>query len=376
MFMFTIYDRQMIYSYFKAYAFCLISLMGLFIVVDLFLNLDDLMSHRQDTGDFLQFIGTLYGYKSFQIFDRLCEAIVLLAGMFTVAWMQRNNELVPLLSAGISTRRAVQPVLLCAFVMMGLVAINQEFALPRIDTFMVENKGNWDGSKKADVKGDFDMRGIHISGRWAVKKESLVIEFTAIIPRQVCGTPVTLYADEAVYIPEREGDRRSGGWLLKNATVHGSVDWATQDDDILKSVGDGNYFLRTTDVTIETVTRVKNWQNYLSTWSLLEEMSRPNSSQHARLAVAFHMRMTRPVVGIILVLLGLSVILRDQNRNIFISAGMCLGLTVIFFATVFGCQYLGTSEETRSLIGPALAAWLPVIIFGPLSLVMYDAVHT
>ena len=174
MFMFTIYDRQMIYAYFKAYAFCLISLMGLFVVVDLFLNLDDLMSHQKNTGDFLRFVGVLYGYKSFQIFDRLCEAIVLLAGMFTVAWMQRNNELVPLLSAGVSTRRAVQPVLLCAFVMMGLVAINQEFALPKIDIFMVENKGNWDGAKEAEVKGDYDMRGIHISGRTAIKKEGLL----------------------------------------------------------------------------------------------------------------------------------------------------------------------------------------------------------
>ena len=372
MFMFTIYDRQMIFSYFKAYAFSLISLMGLFIVVDLFLNLDDLMSHRRDTGDFLQFVGMLYGYKSFQIFDRLCEAIVLLAGMFTVAWMQRNNELIPLLSAGVSARRAVRPVLLCAFVMMGLVAVNQELALPNIDVFMLENKGNWDGAKEAEVKGDYDMRGIHISGRSAVKKDSLVNDFIAIIPRHVCGTPVTLQAREGVYIAEREGDRRSGGWLLKQTVVHGSIDWAQQDDDILKSLGDGSYFLRTSDVTMDTVTRVKNWQNYLSTWNLLVEMERPNSSQHAQLAVAFHMRMTRPFVGIILVLLGLSVILRDQNRNIFISAGMCLGLSTLFFTSIFACQYLGTNE----IISAAFAAWLPVIIFGPLAFVMYDAVHT
>jgi lipopolysaccharide export system permease protein len=38
-----------------------------------------------------------YGIKTMQIFDRLCEAIVLLAAMFTVAWMQRSNELAPLL---------------------------------------------------------------------------------------------------------------------------------------------------------------------------------------------------------------------------------------------------------------------------------------
>ena len=52
--------------------------------------------------------------------------------MFTVAWMQRNNEQVPLLSAGVSTRRIVLPVLLCAFFMLGLTVLNQELLIPRI----------------------------------------------------------------------------------------------------------------------------------------------------------------------------------------------------------------------------------------------------
>src|SRR5262245_54517858 len=116
--MFTILDRQMIFNYFKAYIFCLVSLLGLFVVVDLFMNLEDFTANRKSFADVGKFVGVYYGYKSFQIFDRLCESVILLAGMFTVAWMQRNNELVPLLSAGVSTRRVVQPVLICASLMM------------------------------------------------------------------------------------------------------------------------------------------------------------------------------------------------------------------------------------------------------------------
>src|SRR5436190_21420082 len=105
-------DRQMILSYLKAYLICLVSLLGLFIVVDLFMNLDDFFQTQKGLRAALEHISKYYGYKSTQIFDRLCEAIVLLAAMFTVAWMQRNNELLPLLSAGVSTRRVVQPVLI------------------------------------------------------------------------------------------------------------------------------------------------------------------------------------------------------------------------------------------------------------------------
>src|SRR5579872_6958279 len=123
-------DRQMIRGYFKSYIVCLTSLLSLYVVVDLFTNLDDFTGHNTTLWAALLRIMTYYGYKVSQIFDRLCEAIVLLAAMFTVAWMQRNNEQVPLLSAGISTRRIVIPVLACAWLMLSLTVVNQEVVIP------------------------------------------------------------------------------------------------------------------------------------------------------------------------------------------------------------------------------------------------------
>jgi lipopolysaccharide export system permease protein len=90
------------------------------------------------------------------------------------------------------------------------------------------------------------------------------------------------------------------------------------------------------------------------------------------MAVLFHMRFTRPIMGFILVLWGLGVILRDQNRNVFISAGMCVVLCGVFFAALFVCKSLGDNEY----VSPALAAWMPVICFGPFAVVGFDAVHT
>jgi lipopolysaccharide export system permease protein len=72
------------------------------------------------------------------------------------------------------------------------------------------------------------------------------------------------------------------------------------------------------------------------------------------------------------VFMGLSVILRDQNRNVFINVAQCLLLCVGFFLCSFACRYLGDS----GVFAPMVAAWLPVLVFGPLSFVMFDAVHT
>src|SRR3954453_20327185 len=151
--MLGLFDRQMIYGYVKSYVVCLVSLMGLFIVVDLFTNLDDFTHQNRGLDEGMRYIWLYYANMTPRIFDRLCEAIILLAAMFTVAMMQRNNELLPLLSAGVSTRRAVAAGLLSACAMLGLSVGDQELLLPRVNMVLVENRTNLDGEKDVEIKG-------------------------------------------------------------------------------------------------------------------------------------------------------------------------------------------------------------------------------
>src|SRR5205085_5391982 len=139
-------DRLLTRSYVKAYVICLVSMLGLYIVVDLFMNLEDFAENQNGLLPVLLRIGQYYGIRVTQIFDRLCEAIVLLAAMFTVAWIQRCNEQMPLLSAGISTRRIVLPVLLCAWAMLSLAVLNQELVIPRIASKLQFDKDDPTGS--------------------------------------------------------------------------------------------------------------------------------------------------------------------------------------------------------------------------------------
>src|SRR5688572_27549771 len=132
-------DRLLFVSFVRAYLICLVSLLSLYVVVDLFTNLEDFATQTRGLRETLAYVGRYYGYKLAQIYDRLCEAIVLLAATFTVAWVQRNNELLPLLSAGVSTRRVIRPVLTGAVVMIGLGVANQELLIPRIaDTLLAD----------------------------------------------------------------------------------------------------------------------------------------------------------------------------------------------------------------------------------------------
>jgi lipopolysaccharide export system permease protein len=90
------------------------------------------------------------------------------------------------------------------------------------------------------------------------------------------------------------------------------------------------------------------------------------------MAVLFHIRLTRPLLGFLLVLMGLSVILRDTTRNVIVSAGSCLVICAGFFIVHYTCKMMGEYDY----ISPPLAAWIPVLIFGPFSIVLFDSIQT
>lgn len=368
--MLTLLDRSLIRSYLKSFLICVVSLISLYIVVDLFTNLDEFTQGRKGFGPIVHDIAVYYGYKALQVFDQLCEGILLVAAMFTVAWVQRNNELLPVLSAGVSTRRMLRPVFVSALAMQALAVGNQEFVLPNVDNFVLENRRDMEGKKDVPVTGQFDNDKSFVTGRQANRSEHVVREFLCIIPEKGGHDSFTrIEAKEAKYLPPGE-KFENGVWLLT-----GTKPLEFEKDELpssLEMIVPGKFFLRTIDVDFETLIRQRNWWVFTSTPRLYQEIDKPGNSKMASLAVLFHGRLTRPILGMILIFVGLSVILRDQNRNVFISAGMCLMLFAAFFIVNFFCRHLGDHEY----VSPALSAWLPVFIFGPLSFVMFDAIHT
>ena len=366
----NILDRLLIRGYLKAYIVCLVSLLSLYIVVDLFTNVDDFAEHHQGLAPILKQIGIYYGYKTSQIFDRLSEAIVLLAAMFTVAMMQRNNELIPLLSAGVSTQRVVRPVLISACAMLGLTSLNQELVIPRIGSFLFNSREDPEGEKDLEVHFAIDSNDIHATGERASRRDRVIKQFSLLFPDTMAGDAPHLVAEAAYYYPPGEGPCGGGGWLLTRTTPPDLEGW--NNPAVLEFLDVGKYFWHTQEVNFDVLTRSRTWFVYASTARLLDELNRPDASRLPAMAVLFHMRLTRPILGLLLVFMGLSVILRDQNRNVFISTGLCLVLCAVFFGACFTCKHLGDNEY----LSPALAAWLPVLGFGPLAFVLFDAIHT
>lgn len=366
--MITTLDRMFLISFFRSYLIVWTSLISLYVVIDLFTNLDTFGKAGGGLKGVVQHILSYYGYQISLIFDRLAEAITLLAAMFTVAWMQRNNELLPQLSAGIPTRRVLRPVLLGAAITLSFGPLNQEFVIPQIAAQLMVSKDDPEGAKAQILMGAYDPTGVHIEGMAGIQKDRKVLKFFATFPESSPSGMVHMMAEEALYFPPGEGEY-TGGWLL-NKTSPETLD--RPGPPYLKMIDPGRFFLQTKDVDYTVVSRGATWFLYAPTPKLREMLSRADPRRQAKVAVLFHRRITRPIIGSLLVLLGLSVILQNPNRHVFISAGLCLGFSVGFYVCDLGCKYLGDNNY----VTPPLAAWLPVLFYGPVTLVSFDSIHT
>lgn len=367
----SILDRMMFASFLRAYFICLVSTLSLYIVVDLFTNIDDFFRADRTTTQVISHILTYYGIRAIQYYDRLCEAISLLAAMFTVAWTQRSNELIPMLSAGVSIHRVLRPIFIGAAMMLAVGLVNQEWVIPQLGNYLASDRDDPDGAKDLQVQGCYDPNKIFIDGFRANRRSLSVEKLYITLPETPRSRMAHISAESAQYIPPMPDVSRSGGWLLSGAYPP-ELPENSYDPALIEIIDEGKYFVWVREANFDRVTQGVKTQNYASTATLFELMQRTDVGRMNQLAVMFHMRLTRPIVGLLLVILGLSIILRDQTRHVFISAGLCLGMVAIFFGVVFGAKSLGTGDY----LSPALAAWLPVLIFGPLSLVFYDAIHT
>ena len=88
--------------------------------------------------------------------------------------------------------------------------------------------------------------------------------------------------------------------------------------------------------------------------------------------MAIHSRVLQPLMDTTLLMLGLPLMFSRSNRNIFISIGLCVCVAVVFSLAVLACRSLGGVH----MLNPALAAWLPLMVFGPVAVGMSQTLWT
>src|SRR3954471_6202889 len=127
-----ILDRYILVSFIKNYLISFMVLIGLYIVLDMVFNFDELAEVQNRSGSggiesavtLLKGIVDYYFYQCFLIFGHLSGIIPLVAAAFTLIRMQRFNEMTASLAAGVPLLRTSMPIILAAVFMQVLLVVD------------------------------------------------------------------------------------------------------------------------------------------------------------------------------------------------------------------------------------------------------------
>ncbi len=364
-----IIDRYLLRQFIKAFMVCFVSLTGLYIVFDAFTNLEEFIRCGQKAGGFWPLLFSFYGYQSIMFFDRIGPLLTLVAAMFTVSWIQRNNEMVALMAAGITKIRVVAPVIVASILLALLAVANRELVIPRFRDELARRPQDILGDvgqemqHRYDYETDILLRGEHtFIDRQRIEKPHF------LLPRELRTYTKQLAAKDAFYMPP-EGDR-PGGYLLDqveqptNLPTRSSLYQAKRPVVIMPKDASwlkANQCFVVSNVTFEQLTGGRSFREFSSTSQLVTGLGNPSLGFGASVRTAIHVRLVKPLMDVTLLFLGLPLVVSRENRNVFVAIAACMGVTTLFMLVTIGCQHLGSS----ALIRADLAAWLPLILFIP-----------
>ncbi len=97
----NIIDRYLLRQFLQNFVICFVSLMGVYVIFDVFTNLEAFMGIAKGVA-LMKVLAAFYGIRSLAFFDRFSALLVLMSAMFTMAWIQRHHEMTALMAAGIA----------------------------------------------------------------------------------------------------------------------------------------------------------------------------------------------------------------------------------------------------------------------------------
>jgi lipopolysaccharide export system permease protein len=364
-----IIDYYLLRQFLKTFLICFLSLMGLYVIIDCTTHMDDFLRCGEKSGSALALIGQLYGYRALGFFDRTSNVLTLISVMFTVAWIQRNNEMTALLSAGVSRIRVVKPLIAAAATVCLLAAVNRELMIPRFRDELTRKTNDMIGDRGQDLKKVYDIqtmvlidgKATYADRKWIEKPKFLLPESLGKYGKQVIG-------EKAFYLPPEEG-KHPGGYLFENATEPKHLDERESlrlqnGNEVLITPHDRPDWLKpgqcfvVSDLSFEQLT---GNVEFSSVRQLITRLHNPSMAFDADIRVKIHSRFVQPLLDMTLLFLAMPLVARRESRNVFLAIGICMGVTTVFTLTVIGFQWLGDN----SMLNPALAAWAPMMVFVP-----------
>ena len=367
----TTIDRYLLFLYSRVFLICFLTLSGLLIVVQIFTNLDELIAYGKVRGSFVLGLAEYFTPYMLSIYDRMCGLLTLLATMFVVAWLYRTHEMTALLAAGISKGRIIRPIMILSAILILIAAVSRELLIPRYSSMLSKTPQELLGESIRPIRPTEDVEmGVLIAGRNLQPANAMINQpiFRFLSPatqvtQQITGLSAKFLIADDTHPP---------GYLVSNAKgadpLAGKNSVRTDQGAFLLLPTD-NPWLKPDECFIPSklefdVLRGGAAKQFAATSDLMWRIRNQSHYYGADLKVAVHTRFIQPLLDFTQLLIGIPMILSNRNRNLVSMILKCVISFAAFFGISIGLHALGANE---TILSPALAAWTPLLVFGPVA---------
>jgi lipopolysaccharide export system permease protein len=369
-----LHDAYVLRLFVRVMIFSVVGFAVVFLLADLFEKMDDYIDNQAKLGSVVQ----LYAYMLPDIVRLTLPVDLLLATIFTLGVLGRNNEIVALLSSGVSMLRIALPILVCALLAVGLSVLLSESIVPetnarmlRIKRVEIEKRAPLD----APVRHDFTYRG-EGGYLWYVRLFNVEARrMTDIVVHQYRAGRMVARLDA------RSAEWRDGWWEFQDgyyrtfspeAPAGVTMQGATAADSLgpapeLAAAGEraeSFHTLRLPDLqeSPEDLARLEPEPEAMNFRQLRRyvEKVRASGGQVNDYLVDMYVKLSYPFTSLVMTILGIG--LSASKRKTSLATGFGLTLVIAF-------GYLAVSDLSAALgkneaLPPMLAAWLGPALFG------------
>jgi lipopolysaccharide export system permease protein len=363
-----ILDKYVARNFLIGYAISFCVLIGLRIIIDLFVNLDEFTEHA-DLGAFAVVgnILSFYALHSLLYFRDFAGMITVVAAAFSLGKMIRFNELVAVMASGVSLKRVIVPIVLLSFLLTGLLIINQELLIPPFSDKLVRGQDALPGQETYDVWFIDDDSGSLICSQKFDVKTSTLYRPTIIIRSKKADSAVweiigRISAEKAVYNPQTGRWDLINGHFIKKGSPAGVQPIASYASSI-------------TPKDIPVMRRARHITLLSSHQLSVLASQRTKIKDLAQLYSQKHFRITDPIINLVMLMVCLPILVCRDPKSMKSAIMISFGTTAACFVVTFICRMFAVEAVFDKVI-PELWAWLPVFIFAPIAFIELDSMKT
>lgn len=343
----TIWERYILRNLWKMFFLCLFGFYGLYVLINYSSHSSSFHHYHMSFLD----IGSYYLYDFITRVDFLVPFAFLIACTYTLCTLNTTNELTVLLMAGITYRRILLPLFLVALFLMALLYANSEFASP----LAAQHYRQYEQIRARDKHS---------------KRNHPHIQQISLID----GSSV-IFKDYNSYSKEFEDAYwiRSIDDIYRIKTLQPNEEGAlAKEVEHLQRNEEGNLVITERD-SVKVLPDMR-----FSKDSLQDTITDPNgyalselhkkqenadavvSEKDAKVLTSYYRKLAIPLACLLALLIPAPLCIRfTRMLPVFFIYATSIFTLVLFFLVMNAASILGE----RQVVAPALAVWLPVVIF-------------